>query len=251
VTTARTGKVGGPARALENSLSALEYLGQVDVDIPWITRSAMATFRTNHRGESKFTCNKSRTESDEHRKNLFCLPTHIYKQQQKAVRDHTRPPPFNPAIYQATFTPVKQKKRAVHHAQKKDTQTLQDALRKGGNKNKTPDKSQQFKPIMKSMFSPKRQMQKQKSSSLKATLSGSIRLQQLPNLLVKTRRILANLIVRWTRLVRIAKPIRNALDNLAQQFLRNAQVFAAIRVQEHVFFVEQLRDIGSARGIAL
>jgi hypothetical protein len=81
----------------------------------------------------------------------------------------------------------------------------------------------------------KSQSQKQKPPHsnppmrLATTTNQSIRLKQLPYLLIKTRRILPNLVIRRRRLIPIAKPIRNPLNNLTQQVLGNAQIVAAIR----------------------
>ena len=76
-------------------------------------------------------------------------------------------------------------------------------------------------------------------------------LKQLPNLLVKTRRILPYLLLRGRRLIRIAEPIRHPRDDLAQELLRDPQILARVGEQEDVVLVEQLRDGGAARRVAV
>lgn len=70
---------------------------------------------------------------------------------------------------------------------------------------------------------------------LKPTL---LTLKQLPNLLIKTRRILPNFLLRGRRLIRIAESIRHPRYNLAQELLRDPQILPRIREQEDVVLVE-------------
>jgi hypothetical protein len=89
-------------------------------------------------------------DNNAHQKSLFSLPTptHMYKPATTSHMKHTsNPPSSNPAIYRRR-SPMRSKKsrRAPCTKRKRRSNAAKCVVRKGGNKNTTPNKTQQSQP---------------------------------------------------------------------------------------------------------